>query len=125
MRVPRLHPGQPLLVSLLAIALSAMALAGCCACGSKPNGNHIQPGQHSVTLSWTASNSSDVVGYDVFRGTQHNGPYPTKLNSSPQAGATFTDSTVQSGVTYYYVVTAENTNHVQSDYSNEVTAVVP
>ncbi len=79
--------------------------------------------QHSVDLSWTAS-ASQVVGYNIYRGTQSGGPY-TKLNSSPQAGTASTDSTVQSGTTYFYVSTAVDSNSRESVFSNEATAVVP
>ncbi len=48
-----------------------------------------------------------------------------KLNSSPQAGTTYVDSTVQSGTTYYYVVTAVSSSGAESSYSNQATAVVP
>ena len=106
------------------MAILAVVLASCSACGSGGGNDHTQPAKHSVTLSWTAS-TSNVVGYDIYRGTQHSGPYPVKLNSSPQSNTTFTDSTVQSGVTYFYVVTAEDANHVQSDYSNEAPATIP
>lgn len=107
-------------------AVSAAILASCCACGAGGGGggNHNQPTPHTVTLSWTASTST-VAGYNVYRGTQHSGPYPDKLTSSPQAATTFTDASVQSGVTYYYVVTAEDSNNVQSTYSNEARAAVP
>ena len=30
---------------------------------------------HTVTLKWTASTSSNVVGYNVYRGTTSGGPY--------------------------------------------------
>jgi len=85
---------------------------------------HTQSMEHNVSLSWNAS-VSPGVGYYVYRGTQHSGPYPVRLNSSPQAGTKFTDSTVQSGATYYYVVTAVDANQVESNYSNEATAVIP
>jgi hypothetical protein len=105
-------------------AILAVVLASCCACASGGGGNHLQPAQHSVHLSWMAS-TSDVLGYDVYRGAVRSGPYPTKLNSSPLQVTTFTDSTVQGGTTYFYVVTAEDGSHVQSDYSNEVMAAIP
>ena len=106
-------------------AVFATVLASCCACGSGGGGgNHNQPTPHTVTLSWTASTST-VTGYNIYRGTQHSGLYPDKVNFSPQPGTTFTDSTVQSGVTYYYVVTAEDSNNAQSDFSNEAVAVIP
>ena len=112
------------LLGILGQSIFTVVLASCCACASGGGSNHLTPAQHSVTLSWKASTTSGV-SYNVYRGTQHSGPYPVKLNSSPQSGTTFTDSTVQSGNTYFYVVTAEDANHVQSDYSNEATATIP
>jgi Abnormal spindle-like microcephaly-assoc'd, ASPM-SPD-2-Hydin len=56
---------------------------------------------HSAALSWTAS-TSVVTGYNIYRGAISGGPY-TKLNSSPNAGITYTDTSVVSGQTYYYV----------------------
>ncbi|MBZ5571181.1 MAG: choice-of-anchor D domain-containing protein [Acidobacteriia bacterium] len=87
-------------------------------------GNGVQASQHSVALSWDPSTSS-VIGYNVYRGTQSGGPYPTKLTSSPQAGTSFTDTTVGSGTTYYYVATSVDSNNSESTYSNEATAAIP
>ena len=87
------------------------------------SGSGTVPVQHSVDLSWSASTSS-ISGYDVYRGTVSGGPY-TKLNSSPQAGTSYVDSTVQSGSTYYYVVTAVSSSGTESSYSNQATAAVP
>jgi hypothetical protein len=78
---------------------------------------------HWVSLSWTASTST-VVGYYVYRGTQSGGPY-TQLNSAPIATTAFSDATVSAGLTYYYVVTAVDSNNVQSVYSNQLSAAVP
>jgi hypothetical protein len=78
----------------------------------------------AVALSWTAS-SSPVSGYNVYRGTTSNGPYPTKLNPSLVTVADFTDSTVANGTTYYYVVTAVDSSNVESVDSNQATAIVP
>ena len=87
------------------------------------SGSGVAPIQHTVALSWTAS-TSVVVGYNVYRGTQSGGPY-TKINSVLQAPANYTDSTVQSGQTYYYVTTAVDSNSAESGYSNEVQAAIP
>jgi hypothetical protein len=96
-----------------------------CGCGATGNSHAAPPpAQHSVSLSWNVSSTSGVQ-YNIYRGTQHTGPYPTKLNSSTQATTTFTDSTVQSGTTYYYVVTAVDSNQQESDYSNEALATIP
>ena len=47
------------------------------------------------------------------------------LNSSLIAGTSYTDQTVQSGITYYYVTTAVDSLGVESIYSNEAAATVP
>jgi hypothetical protein len=79
---------------------------------------------HSASLNWTASTSSGVAGYYVYRGTQSSGPY-TKLNSTPVSGTAYTDLTVQAGQTYYYVTTAVDSNNNESAYSNESPAAIP
>jgi hypothetical protein len=79
---------------------------------------------HSVLLSWTASTSSGVVGHNIYRSTTAGGPY-TKMNTSTVPATNYTDSTVQNGVTYYYVVTAVNSSSVESAYSNMAVAAVP
>ena len=78
---------------------------------------------HSAALSWAASTSA-VFGYNVYRGTVNGGPY-TLMNLSLVTGLSYTDTTVQSGVTYYYVTTAVDSNGVQSVDSNQVTAIIP
>jgi fibronectin type 3 domain-containing protein len=86
-------------------------------------GTGVVPVQHSVALSWTASTST-VSGYNVYRGTVSGGPY-TKINSSLVTVLTYTDSTVQSGTTYYYVTTAVDSSGNESVDSNQVPASIP
>jgi Abnormal spindle-like microcephaly-assoc'd, ASPM-SPD-2-Hydin len=78
---------------------------------------------HSVKLTWSASPSS-VAGYRVYRSATSGGPY-SSLNTSVNPQLQWTDSTVQSGTTYYYVVTAVAANSVESAYSSQSTAAVP
>ena len=78
---------------------------------------------HSVALSWIASTST-VAGYNIYRGPQAGGPYK-KLNSSLVPATSYTDTTVHSGSTYYYVATAVDPNNVESTYSGQVTAIIP
>jgi HYDIN/CFA65/VesB-like, Ig-like domain/Abnormal spindle-like microcephaly-assoc'd, ASPM-SPD-2-Hydin/Cep192 domain 4 len=79
---------------------------------------------HTVLLSWTASTSSGVTGYYIYRGTQ-SGQY-SKLNpSSPVSGVQYTDAGIQAGTTYYYVVTAVNSAGTESSYSSPATVNVP
>lgn len=96
---------------------------------SSSNANEVLSGtggtatSHSVKLTWKAS-SSTVVGYNVYRGGHSGGPY-TSVTSSPDSTTAFTDTSVQAGATYYYVVTAVDSSGHESVYSNQATAVVP
>jgi fibronectin type 3 domain-containing protein len=78
---------------------------------------------HKAILSWTPSTSS-VSGYHVYRGTQKGGPY-TQITSSLVPGSTYSDLTVQSGLTYYYVVTSVQSTGTEGVYSSEVSATIP
>jgi hypothetical protein len=75
-------------------------------------------------LSWTASTPGSVSGYNVYRSTVSGTSY-SKINSSLVTGLTYTDSTVQSGQTYYFVTTAVGPDGNESLDSNEAKAVVP
>ncbi|HVH69506.1 MAG TPA: malectin domain-containing carbohydrate-binding protein, partial [Candidatus Dormibacteraeota bacterium] len=75
------------------------------------------PGNTQVSLSWTAS--SGAASYNVKRSTTTGGPY-----SSIATGVTttnFTDTGLTSGTTYFYVVSAVNSNG-ESANSNQVSA---
>jgi hypothetical protein len=77
---------------------------------------------HYTQVSWTASTSGNIVGYNIYRGITMGGPYPTKLTASPVAALEFTDVSVAPGTTYYYVATAVSSTGAESAYSNPVTA---
>jgi len=82
-------------------------------------------GAHDVILSWTASTTPGILGYDVYRGTTSGGESSTPLNSSPINGVTFADSNVTAGQAYYYVITTVNSNGTQSASSSETSVTVP
>jgi hypothetical protein len=85
-------------------------------------GTGVAPTQHTVDLSWSAS--TGAVGYNIYRGTVSGGPY-TMINSSLDGTTAYTDSTVVSGQTYYYVATAVDGSSNESGYSNQATAIIP
>jgi hypothetical protein len=80
--------------------------------------------QHSVALSWSQSTSNDVVGYNIYRGTASGGPY-ARLASTMDTNTSGTDSTVQGGTTYFYVVTSVDSAGAESSYSGQTQAVIP
>jgi hypothetical protein len=78
---------------------------------------------HSVSLRWNASDSPNLSYYNLYRGTISGGPYP--VVTAVGLMTTFTDSNVQAGQTYYYVVTAVDATGAESAYSNEASAGLP
>jgi len=87
------------------------------------SGSGTAPASYSVTLSWTPSSSS-YAGFNVYRGTVSGGPY-AKVNSALIPTATYTDSTVTAGQTYYYVATEVDTAGAESAYSTPTSAIIP
>ena len=79
--------------------------------------------KHTVTLTWRASNSQ-VAGYNVYRTTTPGENY-AKINTSLVQKLTYIDTTVDSGVTYYYVTRAVDIRGSESVNSNEASAAIP
>ncbi len=87
-------------------------------------GTGVSSTAHSVALNWAASSSSGVTGYYVYRSTVSGSSY-TRITSSVVNALKYTDATVSSGKTYYYVVTAVNSSGAESGQSAQVDAVIP
>jgi fibronectin type 3 domain-containing protein len=83
----------------------------------------VSVGSHSTDLSWNPSHIP-LIGYNVYRGGKKDRPY-AQINSVLNASTNYTDSTVNAGTTYYYVVTGVNAEDQGSSYSNEVKVVIP
>jgi len=79
---------------------------------------------HSVALSWNASTSPNITGYNVYRA-----PYTTSCGSFAQINGVldtstlYTDSSVTNGSVYCYATTAVDSSNVESAYSNIVSNV--
>jgi len=73
-----------------------------------------------VALTW--SGVSGATSYNVYRATTTDGQLVGTPLASGLTGATYTDTTVTHGTTYYYRVTAVNSSGM-SGASNEVTAL--
>ncbi len=78
---------------------------------------------HVVDLSWNASTSKDVTGYNIYRSTD-NATWK-KLNVSLIASTLYSDSTVANHSTYYYSATSVNVSGKESSKTASIKAVVP
>ena len=90
------------------------ALSGTCVAGNV----------HTVSISWTASSSSNVVGYNVYRAATPGGPF-VKMTTSPLTGTSFTDNRVQGGQTYFYAATSVDDLGNESVFSPTTSVTVP
>ncbi|HTS70900.1 MAG TPA: choice-of-anchor D domain-containing protein [Terriglobia bacterium] len=83
-------------------------------------------GTHDVILTWTASSTPAIEGYNVYRGNASHQESTIPLNSFPITQTTYVDAAVQPGHTYYYVVTTVGSGGTaESADSNEAAATVP
>jgi len=82
-------------------------------------------GTHDVILSWGASPSIGISGYNIYRGTSPGGESSTPLNSAPINSNTYVDENVTPGITYYYVLRTVDLAGGESAPSNEADAQVP
>jgi Cep192 domain 4/HYDIN/CFA65/VesB-like, Ig-like domain len=128
-----LAPGQSATLTVTFAPKQAEAVSGSVKISSNATGSPMSLGVtgagvaatgHSVTLTWAASTSPNISGYNVYRATGLTGAY-SKLTAAPVSGLQFTDTSVVSGETYVYAVTAVNSSGAESSHSTPETVVVP
>lgn len=129
---------QPIL-SLLTVVLLLVVGAACSGSGGNdpdpdppedttppavPSGLEATSGDGEIELNWSAVSDSDLDGYNVYRSTSSfssvSGQSP--INGSLLSDASFTDTDVSNGTTYYYRVTAVDEADNESNGSDEATA---
>jgi fibronectin type 3 domain-containing protein len=87
---------------------------------SVPSGLAAEADGRQVNLTWDANSESDLSEYRLYRGTS---PEPTTQVATIAAGTeSYTDTDVSNGTTYYYRLTAVDTDGNESNFSNEVSA---
>ena len=100
------------------MAIVAVAPLVCVAIEA-PTGLEAIPGEGVVRLDWDDHTDGDLAGYNIYRST-NSGSF---LGSIAGAGnSDYADRDVENGTTYYYVVTAVDTNDNESARSSEVSA---
>jgi len=71
-----------------------------------------------IKLTWTQSTSPNITNNKIYRATTSGGPYTLVATIAPATSYNNT-SGLNSGTTYYYVVTAVNSSSLESPYSNQ------
>jgi hypothetical protein len=124
MKDQRMAVWKKALTGILVLAATVLAGEWFVATGGMTAIERSHPLQrHSVVLRWQPSTTKNVR-YNVYRGSS-SGIHPDKLNDPPIDGLTFTDSTAETGRTYYYVVRAIDAARLESADSNEQLATIP
>lgn len=77
----------------------------------------------SILLSWSSLNEPDLLGFHLFRRASGQTAY-TQVTSQPLTSPSFMDRNLSPGETYFYKVTAVNTDGCASGESNEVSVVL-
>ncbi|HWX20260.1 MAG TPA: fibronectin type III domain-containing protein [Candidatus Binatia bacterium] len=78
--------------------------------------------QSSVTLAWDPSPDPAVAGYKVYEGVVSQ----VYIDTNDVGNATSAkESMLLPGTTYYFAVTAYDTNHLESPFSGELSYTVP
>jgi len=85
-----------------------------------PTGLAATPGDGQIVLDWNDNSESDLDHYEVFRSTTPSGAYGLAI-ASPTASS-YTDTAVENGTTYYYVVKAIDSSENVSTATTEVSA---
>jgi fibronectin type 3 domain-containing protein len=81
---------------------------------------------YQVNLAWQAPSSSNdpIAGYHVYRAPSGTTSY-TLLNSTVDTQTAFTDSNVQNGSIYDYMVKSVDASGIESSPSNLTTVTIP
>lgn len=76
----------------------------------------------SVTLSWNGASDPAIQGFYVYYGT-NSGIYFNKIDVA--TNTSYTATGLIPGLTYYFSVTAYGSPGVESDFTPEITYIVP
>src|ERR1035438_10231380 len=84
-------------------------------------------GTHSVGLTWGASAAGTypIAGYNVYRAPSTAPTQYVQINTALLTTLSFTDGAVSNSATYYYAVTAVDTQGNQSAYSTAGATTLP
>jgi len=78
---------------------------------------------NTASLSWSANTDSDLAGYKVYAGTS-SGHYTAPITTLPKTTTGYTATGLQTGTTYFFVVTAYDNAGNESLRSSEVSKTI-
>jgi fibronectin type 3 domain-containing protein len=79
-------------------------------------------GEGKVNLTWEKPVAVDLKDYYLYRATSANGPFAKVDATIGKTAVSFTDTSIQVGLTYYYKLTARDTFNQEGSESNVAAA---
>jgi hypothetical protein len=73
----------------------------------------------TATLLWDASEGPGLVGYQIYQATAPGG-YGAPIATVNMSVTSYSVTNLESGTTYFFTVTAYNSDDAESSFSNEV-----
>ncbi len=73
----------------------------------------------TATLAWSANKETDLAGYKVYEG-KSSGIYTAPIATLSKATTSYPVTGLQTGTTYFFIITAYDTAGNESLHSNEV-----
>ena len=78
-------------------------------------------GDKQITLNWNDHTYPDLAAYNIYRGTTSSVySFIESVSTGSPITSSYSDTDLNNGTTYYYVVTAMDNSANESGYSNEV-----
>ena len=102
----------------LVLVMVSLALTGCVV------GQHQEVPTGSVTLQWDPNTEPDLAGYKVYSSTL-SGLYGDPIATLPPSVTTYQSTGLVKGVTYFFVVSAYNSQGIESLPFEEVARTIP
>jgi hypothetical protein len=81
------------------------------------------PSSKSIQVTWSASSSTDLSGYYLYRSTLNDVSKATKVSTIAKGTTGYTDTAIVDGTTYYYWVSAYDSSSKESSKVGPVSAV--
>lgn len=78
---------------------------------------------NTANLAWNANTESDLAGYKVYAGTS-SGHYAASITTLPKTTTGYTVTGLQTGTTYFFVITAYDNAGNESLHSGEVSKTI-
>jgi hypothetical protein len=108
---------------LFLICLFLLVTTACASPDSAPTSETAAATRETAMLSWDANSAPNLEGYKVYLATASGG-YGAPIATVAMDMTSYTVTGLETGTTYFFVVTAYNSSGAESSFSNEVSKTI-